>query len=232
MDMIRLKSMRPTLVVLLAAVLIVAAGGAAVASNMGFKFNKPIVLGPVTGFVGHNMTAIPYHNPYGTWNGFCLQTGLVSTGITAHTEIRAFNYNVEADTTVTARCGTTAAANQTLIKGKSIEIIGNAPGSPTSIIIVGSHDPGHPVTLNKFKNFWFSVPYHTTAVTSNDLCTQAGMTSTGLTRAQIQRLNATAGVFQTASCGSTTGVFNLVLGEGVMLRETVKASTMFVPSHF
>ena len=228
--MIRLRSMRPTVAVLLAAVLIVAAGGAAVASNMGFKFNKALVLGPEAGFVGHNYTAFPYHNPYGTWGGMCTQTGLLSTGLT-RTRLRAFNYNIEDDTFTTANCGTAQAAAQTLVKGKGIEIMGLG-ATPTSIIIVGSHDPGHPVTLNKFKNFWFSVPYHTTAVTSNDLCTQAGMTSTGLTRATIARLNATAGTFQTAACGSTTGAFNLVLGESVVLRETVKTSTMFVPSHY
>jgi len=86
--MIRLRSMRPTLAVLLAAVLIVAAGGAAVASNMGFKFNKPLVKGSVFG----NWTAIPYNNPYGTFLGLCTQTGLTTSGF-SQSGITIKNYN-------------------------------------------------------------------------------------------------------------------------------------------
>src|SRR5213594_4041123 len=90
--MLRFKS-HPTVAVLVAAALILAAGGAAVASNMAFKFNKPLVLVPggAATQTGNNWTSIPFNNPYPNINGFCTQTGL-KTGVGA-TQITTKNYN-------------------------------------------------------------------------------------------------------------------------------------------
>jgi len=232
--MIRLKSMRPTVAVLLAAVLIVAAGGAAVASNMGFKFNKPLVLVP-TGVVtqtGNNWTSVPYNNPYGTLGGFCTQTGLVSSGLT-RTTLTTKNYNTNNEGFKTYSCGSAGATAQAILKGKMFQIRQpTVAGATNSIIIVGSHDPAHPFVIDKLLDYWLSVPYHTTWVTTNDLCTQAGLTSTGLTRATIARLNpGPPAAFQTVACGSASP-FNLVLGEGVQAREPVKTQVSFVPAHY
>jgi hypothetical protein len=232
--------MRPTVAVLLAAVLIVAAGGAAVASNMGFKFNKPLIkVGAGPGFfTGIQYASIPYNNPYGTINGFCTQTGLISTGIT-RTRIQTLNYTVNNEGYKFGNCGTTPFGSTPLVAGMHLEIRQPAAGAD-SIIIVGSHNSSTSIGVQEGLDVWFSVPYHTTAVTSNDLCTQIGLTSAGITRATVERLVATynppQGPFQTHACGSTSTVFNLVLGEGVRFREANGVpgtrSFAFVPAHY
>jgi len=232
--MIRLKSMRPTVAVLLAAVLIVAAGGVAVASNMGFKFNKPLVKIPAGAATqtGNNWTSVPYNNPYGTLGGFCTQTGLLSSGLT-RTALTTKNYNTNNEGFKTYSCGSTAAAAQAILKGKMFQIRQpTATGATDSIIIVGSHDPAQAITIDKNLDYWLSVPYHTTWVTTNDFCTQAGLTSTGITRASLTRLNpGPPAAFQTVACGSASP-YNLVLGEGLQVREPAKIQVTFIPAHY
>jgi len=237
--MIRLKSSRSMVAVLVAAALILVAGGAAVASNMGFKMNKPLVQAAIgsASQTGNNWTSIPYHNPYGTIGGLCTQTGLVSTG-TIRTLITTKNYNTPPVGFVTFTCGTSGATGQALIPGKMVQIRQFATaGAPTSIIIVGSHNSGLPIDITEGSDYWFSVPYHTTWVTSNDLCAQAGLTSTGTLRGTITRLNpGPPAAFQTGTCGSSISVFNLVLGEGLQVREAnavagIQVKT-FTPAHY
>lgn len=262
--MLRFKS-HPMVAVLAVAALILAAGSAVVASNMAFKFNKPLVLVPAgpANQTGNNWTSIPFNNPYGTIGGFCTQTGL-KTGIGA-TQITTKNYNsppftnlagvcsnapathcnVDTDCPAspnppgfcveglkTYNCGTAGANGQSLIKGKSLQIRATT-GTPTSIIIVGSHDPAASHTVLKNADFWLSVPYHTTYVNTNDMCASAALTSTGVTRAQITRLNpGPPASFQTTTCGSTTTFYSLVLGEGLNVREPIKNSVTFTPAHY
>src|SRR5437867_4245170 len=77
MDMLRFKPTRLSVAVALAAVVILVAGGASVASNMGFKLNKPLVVQALDPFPGGaNWTSVPFNNPYTTINSFCLQAGL------------------------------------------------------------------------------------------------------------------------------------------------------------
>jgi len=280
MDMIRLKSIRPYLAILVAAVLIVAAGGAVVASNMGFKMNKPLVKAPSpSGQTGNNWTSIPFHNPYGTIQGFCAQTGLTSTGFST-TGITTLNYNeppfaasvqakcsnqaslpcpltattnsfcsclTDADCPATGTgspffcaegpkskaCGTADAAAQSLIAGKGLQIRQPNAAPASSIIIVGSHNSGQQLLIKKNVNFWYSVPYHTTAVTTNDLCTQLTLTATGFGPAGITRLiPGPPAAPQSTTCGSTTTVFNLVLGEMIQIREPTKSTVPFTPAHY
>jgi hypothetical protein len=111
-----------------------------------------------------------------------------------------------------------------------------------SIIIVGSHNSGQTITFTENIDGWFSVPYHTTWVTTNDLCTQTGLTGPpSLQRASITRLNpgsnpGTPAAFQTTTCGSTTTLFNLVLGEGLQVREANGTAgtrvVTFTPAHY
>jgi hypothetical protein len=243
--MTRLKSMRPTVAVLVAAILIVAAGGAAVASNMGFKMNKPLVRvgdAPNAFFTGIQYVSIPFHNPYGTINGFCLQTGLVSTGLT-RTRIQAFNYTAP-NQTLTCNCGNpaVAACAQALIPGKMLEIrqpSASVAGSANSMIIVGSHNSSIQIPVVELENVFYSVPFHTTAVTALDLCNQIGLSSTGINRGTVERLKPNyvppEGPFQTYACG-TAGPFNLVLGEGVRIRQANNQAGIqtfsFNPAHY
>ncbi len=223
------------IVPILAAIVIAAVGGMAVAGNMAFQITKPIVFAG-SGQIGNNWTSIPYLQSYGNAGAFCTATGLISTGKKGSASITVLDESTGAYTTVL--CGTSAANALTLVPGKGIQISQpNTSGAPSSIPIFGSHDPSRSITVPKagkgqIGNYWFSVPYHATALTANDLCLQAGLTSTGITRASITRLNASTGVFSTVSCGSSGATaLNLVLGEFVQLRDPNGPRT-FIPDHF
>ena len=70
------------------------------------------------------------------------------------------------------------------------------------------------------------------SITAADLCTSIGLTSSGVSRASVGRLNAATGGFTSASCGTAAaGTLTLVLGEAVRLREP-NGPLNFVPSHF
>src|SRR5262245_53646546 len=101
----KLRAHRMTVLVVLAAAAILAAGGGAIASNMGFKLNKPIVSAALTSSI-QNWTSIPYNHPYGTVGGFCTQTGLRSVlGSAAQILI----VNPTNNTVTTVACGTATA---------------------------------------------------------------------------------------------------------------------------
>jgi len=194
----------------LVAATILLAGGFAVASNMGFKLNKPLAKSG-NGQIGNNFTSIPFNNPYVNFAGFCAQSG-----VTTDTTLELLDGG-NPPSFKTTTC--TAPAAQNLVPGWAMRI--RSANAPASIIIVGSHNPVQTVTVpaNGPGNqgfLWFSVPYHTTAVTASDLCTQIGLNG-----ATIQRLDAATGTFFGASpCpGVDAARINLVLGEGVILRQ-------------
>jgi hypothetical protein len=226
-----------TLVAILVAAAMVVAGSVAIASNTGFKANKAMVprLGTSTGQVGNNWLSLPYFNPYGNFAGLCTQTGLISAGIT-----RATVTKIEPNgATTTAQCGTAAAGAPAanIIPGLGVRVTNAGTGAPTSIILVGSHNPSLVITVpakgvGPIGNYWFAVPYHTTAVTAADLCLSSGLTSTGLNRGSVTRLNASSGAFTSANCGTAgASTLTLVLGEAVRLTNpTVPVS--FIPAHF
>jgi hypothetical protein len=199
---------------------------------MGFKLNKALVFAG-TGQIGSNWTSIPYNNPYGNSGQLCSQTGLTSTGFPRAT-ITVLNENTGLFGTVS--CGTPGANAQTLVPGKGVQIRQSSNG-PSSIIIVGSHNPSLSLTIpdagtGQIGSYWFSVPYHTTAVTVADLCSSIGLTSTGFPRATVTRLNATTGLFGTVSCGTPAAASQaLVLGEHIQLREP-NGPKAFIPAHF
>jgi len=319
--MIRFKPTRMTLAVVLAVALILAAGGAAVASNMGFKLNKPITnFSTAPGAAkNENWISIPYNNPYGSFGGFCNQAGLKTTIGTA-----AIVTKIDPNTNIpqSATCGTASANNVPLpgpastgqFAGLGFRVTEvTSTGAPSSIIIVGSHDPtlqvsvpancftsqgssncttnlfcsgagttggngmctaagvpaacctgnntgtcaaaqsancctakgtgtcvGSPITGKGLT--WFSVPYHTTAVTVKDLCNQTGLSSAITLTATVSRIDSTTNLPQSATCfsGAATGI-NLVLGEAVKITEpgplncTANASgpcKQFIPAHF
>jgi hypothetical protein len=242
--MMRPKSSRLTVAVLVAAAILIAAGGAAIGSNMGFKLNKPIAFIPTgpTSAKGDNWTSFPFNNPYGTAGQFCSQTGITSTGAVTAPKAAITIVNPVTGSASSCTCGTsTCNATNLPTDGRGIRIRQpNVVGAPTSIIIVGSHNPTLGVTVPKsgagaIGDFWFSVPYHTTAVSFNDLCLSSGLTSSGpLTapKAQLTRVNAITGVATSATCGTTTaGATALVLGEAVRCREPNGPKT-FIPAHF
>jgi len=235
------KTSHLTLAVVLVAMTMLVAGGVAIASNTGFKANIPLartVAGGTNPEVGNNYLSLPYFNPYVNAAGLCQQTGLISAGLQA-AQIRRIDSNGVVSSAV---CGTAAANTLQIVPGTAIivrNVVQTIPANtPTNMIVVGSHNPTLSVTIpagtNAVTNLWFSVPYHTTAVTLNDLCLQAGMTIGGLQAGQVQVLNATTGTPTTAQCGSSLALTtSLTLGQAARLRQTtVSGPRTFVPAHF
>jgi len=224
-----MRNWRVPLAVLFVAMIILAAGGLATASNMGFKMNRALVKAG-TGQIGNNWISIPYNNPYGTIGGFCQQTGLPAA---AGTDTVVERLNGATGVFTTTSCLAAGAGGFALVPGEFVRVRPpNAVATPASIIIVGSHNPTlsivvPPTGAGQKGNFWFSVPYHTTAVTLKDLCDQIGMVG-----GVGETLNASTGTFTTKVCTSAdAGTVNLVLGEGVRLRQPTGGIT-FIPSHF
>ena len=235
--MMKLRSSRLTVAVMAVAAVILIAGGVATASNMGFKMNKALVFRGASGSqVGKNWTSLPFNNPYPTMAALCSQTGLLAAGLPARLTTLIDN-GASIGQFQSATCGSAGAGAITIPPGRGVQIEQPAfTGAPSSIIIVGSHNPTMSITVQKAStgqqgNFWFSVPYHTTATTVRDLCIQAGLTSAGLP-ATVTRLNATTGTFNAPLCGSAAAsTIALVLGEFVVIRDP-GASRTFIPAHF
>ncbi len=124
---------------------------------------------------------------------------------------------------------------------------GTGPCVARSHIFVGSHNPTQSVSVQRNctgvnnpagcpgpqGEFWFSVPYHTTAVTFQDICVQAGLPS-GVTGAQLTRRRSSDGAAINAFCGTAAAsTQNLVLGEAVRIHTpTNPGPVVFIPAHF
>jgi hypothetical protein len=239
MNMLKQKSHFSLAVVVVAAAMLVA-GGVLTASNTGFKLNKPLepidTTVPIAAKAGDNWTSVPYFNPYGTWGAFCTQLGLITSGLaTARDQLLETDPNTGAN--FQSACGVNT--TRPLVPGRGIKI--RRPSSittQTSVIIVGSHNPsmsvGGPqgVAGSHVGDFWFAVPYHTTAVSAGDVCTQAGLWAGIVPRATVSRLNPVTGATTLVQCGTAAAnALSLVLGEAVLLRDPHQPIS-FIPAHF
>jgi hypothetical protein len=229
-----------TLAVVLVAATMLIAGSVAIGSNTGFKINKSL---PVTSGanvnIGNNWTSLPYFHPYPHGQALCAALGLRSTP-TQIPPATLFKVDpVTGNAPVPVSCGPTA-SSFTWSAGQGVRIRNTAgAGAPTSAIIVGSHNPSISLTVptggaGNIGNFWFAVPYHTTAITGQDLCNQVGLNSTGAvsTRGQLLRVNAATGGGAPLNCGVTASSLTLTLGEAVRLRQPILPPITFVPAHF
>jgi len=226
---------RLTLAVALVVATMLIAGGAAVASNTGFKINMPLPV-TVTGSpnVGNTWVSLPYFNPYTNGQVLCTQLGLRATPPTA----ALLKIDPATGVATPANCGA-GAATFTWSQGQGVRIRNTAgAGAPTSAIIVGSHNPALSLAIpasgsGNVGNFWFAVPYHTTAITGQDLCNSIGLVSTGspATRGSLLRNNAATGSPTPGICGSTASNITLVLGEAIRLRQPGGLAS-FTPAHF
>jgi hypothetical protein len=239
-QMLNRKSPHLTLAVVATVAAILIAGGAAIASNAGFKLNKGITLAGA-GQVGDNWISLPYYQPYGTIGGFCTQTGLSSTGGALVPKAGVVEVDPLTGAPSPFTCGSAGAAARNLIAGRGYRVRQpNVAGAPTSLIIVGSHNPGLQLHIEDAGNGtagdnWISPPYHTTAVSFNDFCQSSGLSSTGgalVPKAAITRVDATTGTPITRTCGSSGAQAEpLVLGESVRVREP-NGPKDFIPAHY
>ncbi|HYS05798.1 MAG TPA: hypothetical protein VEW47_11460 [Candidatus Dormibacteraeota bacterium] len=261
--MIRFKPSRTTVAAVVAVVLILAAGGAAVASNMGFKMNKafypPNAAKPGA---GDNWTSIPFNRPYSTFADVCTQLALpnVSTSIF---QVNPETGATRLCSCGTAACGTlkldlTDRPVAELPGGVAAPYLGirirnnTFVAGTSSAIIVGSHSPSLQLLLRRIPSAtcgdvtagassnigatWFSVPYHTTAVTAQDLCVQSGVPAgPSATVARVDPINGTAASPAVTCNTSAASTLNLVLGEAVRIRRTsagVCTPLSSIPAHF
>jgi len=211
------------------------AGGLAIGSNMGFKFNAQIVAGAGASPKFDNWISLPDNSPYVKANNVCTSLGLTSTGVNS---TRGVVSRLISSTGGFANytCGAATVGAFTLVKGEAIKIRNNVT---INAIVVGADDPSNTIPIQtgagaspKFDN-WVSVPYHTTAVKANDLCTDMGLTSTGVnsTRGVVSRLIASTGGFGNYTCGAATvGAFAVTVGEGIKVRNN--AAKSWLASHF
>jgi len=216
-----------TVAVGLAIAIIVAAGGASIASNMGFKLNKQLFASSAAGGqVGFNWISLPYNNPYGDVRHLCDQLGLPGNATVQTKQYIVGGANDGSSQNAAVQvCGTCGATCGALVPGQGYVIHCPVATDPTpcpaSVIIVGSHNGGTQITLPKTSSgiagdWYMSVPYHTTAITLNDICVQAGMNG-GLAK----RLDASTGTTTSVTCPSPDAMTkNLVLGEHVQMRQS------------
>jgi hypothetical protein len=202
---------------------------------MGFKFNAQVFTTGGALPKGDNWLTLPDNNPYNKANLVCQHLNLVSVGANS---TRGVVSRLITSTGVFQNytCGTPTAAAFPVITAEAIKI-----RNPATIngIIVGADNPNNqtPIVasggaLPKGDN-WVSVPYHTTAVKANDLCSDMGLVAVGAnsTRGVVSRLITSTGVFQNYTCGTpTAAAFPLVTGEGAKIRNPVAKS--WLPSHF
>jgi hypothetical protein len=207
-------------------VAVVMACGVAYASEI----DKPIVFAGA-GQIGDNWTSVPYFNSYETAGGFCSQTGLTSTGLVRATILR-IDPVTGAATQVS--CGTSAANAMALVPGQGIRIRQpDVAGAPTSIHIEGSHDASVSITIpdagaGNIGSTWVALPYNSTAATAEDLCTQSGLTSTGILRATVLRVDPVSGASNQVSCGTSgASAMSLPVGEAFRVREPNGPITFF-----
>ena len=239
-----------------AVALFVTSGGLLMASNMGFKINKPLTNGHTTGTLrGFNWTSIPFNNPYNNYRGLCKafvdQWGTV---VAAQVVIGELLNNGSPVTQNCFGCCPTPACTGTgvncnaLIKnpdnpqstpGVQLQINGTTLASPTNIVLVGSSvEPQNLPTLvcpiltgsNKNNN-WISVPYHTTWTAANDVCVSLG-TTTLASAVRISRIDGAGNTF-TFNCGTTLpspSNFNLVIGEALRITKSSPTTGCVFPT--
>jgi len=241
--MIRCKPSRTTVAAVVAVVLIIAAGGAAVASNMGFKMNKglypPNAAKPGA---GDNWASLPYNRPYNSYADLCTQLTLPPGS--QLTQVNPETGTAQGPCTCGTGCATTNRLDLSNLPlanlpggvpapylGVKIRSTAFVAGT-SSGIVVGSHNPNLQTLLVAINSAacplrptgagvgtsWISVPYHTTAVTANDLCVQLGVPTLG---AVITRVDPVNGNTPPVSCNTAAaGNLNLVLGEAIKVRRT------------
>jgi len=210
----------------------------ALASNMGFKMNKVVEAKVFPNPKGENLVALPYRSPYQNADDVCSALGLSDSDPLAKVS--------QLDPRAGGTFGQTSSYNcQDLVGAFSlIPRVGVTVFSGTTAggILVGSHQgnpPGGMILKQKVfpapqGDYYFPVPYHTTAVNAQDLCTDLNL-PTAAPGTKILRLDALAGVKPSHDCGAA-GAFPLVLGESVLIQILVGASDVTVaaghPAHF
>ena len=196
-----------------AVVLMLAVSVATIGSNMGFKISIPL-----TGNYAINLVSLPYYNSY--TDSASLWSDLVASGITPY-QISYYDSQNGAWVDYFGRGPFTLPASGGLL-------IKVTDASPLPWIVVGSHNPAFafPLTGNYAINL-VSIPYHTTAVTSQDIWNQ--LVAAGDTPYQISMYDSANGAWVDFF---GRGPFTLVPGQALLIKVTDGSPTAWTPSHY
>jgi hypothetical protein len=236
----------------------VTAGGLVMGSNLGFKINKNIFAQFNAGQSPkrNNWVSLPYNHPYTTVTQLCTAIGAPTTGsiikinpLTGATANSPGGCTVPTagntcggtctETGFSFSCGTTPTAIPDLncISSAGLQIRETGGVVSHGAVLVGSSNEtkSWPIIRGAFSaggapkgDNWVSVPYHSTWVNAQDVCTSLAVTS-------VHRINADPAAGAAVSnytCGAG-GAFSLVIGEGLLVRKTTAGDlTGFLPPHF
>lgn len=229
------------------ACVVLLAGDMALASNMGFKMNK--VISPFADATRENWVALPYRHPYVGMQDVCAALGLTPNN--AASKIR----RIDPQTGITTSWDCGAVGNSPCLQNAG----GSCSGTPAEHVkraglivtnnvaaggvLVGSHQSNPPgsITLkprggSPIGDNYFSVPYHTTDVTFQDLCVDLALPGTsGAANGKVERRNAATGATTSWDCQAIGTAPSLILGEAVRVTFTGAGDIVVAaghPAHF
>jgi hypothetical protein len=200
---------------------------------MGFKLNYALL----TNTAGNNINwvSLPYFDNYTAAEDIC--TDINTVDCTANQAGLIGYFDTVNNSAQSHTCGS-AKNNFNLVTGRGYSISA-AAGTTCVYKLVGSHDDAYDTTsgvsflINGAGNNinWLSIPYHATAATAENLCTQinAGCSNiVGLVGYFDTVLNAAS----THTCGSAKNNFNLVPGRAYSASVSAAGSSCWHPAHY
>jgi hypothetical protein len=221
-----------------AVAILITSGGLVMASNFGFKINKIFYPNGVSLTTQapkrDNWISLPFNSPYTDTKKLCTALGASLT-----TQIAQLNPST-GTLSPNVSCAATAAALNPLA---GIRVRAGATPNTAGAVMVGSSDESKawPTILGGFtpsqapkKDNWISIPYHTTLVTAENVCTYLGLATGQGTIIRINADPAASGNAVSHPCGNTT-IFNfsLVIGEAIDIRKTTAGDIVGkLPPHF
>ena len=204
-----MKSRKILLTLSLVSALVVA--GLVVASNMAFKHVPDFSV-----INSDYWVSVPYRNHYSLAQDVCDDVGPTTTLVSRF------------DTPTGVRQDWTCpfGNNFPVTSGEGLFLRVSAPTSP---VISGSHDPDLAIPIGGFtvenRDWFLSIPYHSTLAIANDICKEIYPTPT-----LVSRFDTEHGIRQDWTCPFGND-FAIRAGEGVAVRVGT-ATPAFVPPHY
>lgn len=196
---------------LLTGVLLLAVGGAVIASNMGFKLVPNLNQASKTFTI-----SLPNNNNYATASSVFDDINL--SGCTANKIERIVPSAGAKARQIWDGTGT----DFTIAKGDGYLL--EVAASCTTWVVVGSHDPAFQMNFQANKETLTSVPYHTTALTANDLFTSIPSCT------KVERIVPSAGGKAREIWDGTGTDFAVTIGEAYLV--ATSAVSTWTPAHY
>jgi hypothetical protein len=228
----------------------VALAGGLIASNMGFKLNKTLIVGgqpvsgvgevaPFTSLNGTNSLGLPFNRQVGMVNASQLKTDI---GVACTSVAKLLRSNNSAFAYTAARSGLPGSVDFALEEGIGYRVRVTG-ASNVSYIVVGSDDPSYAVSLivsgqpvpeggNSLNGTSeIAYKYHATSATASALKSEIGAQCTSVAKF-LASTNANF-AYTAARSGLPGSVdFPLIPGETYQVRVTVATNVSYVASHY